>query len=40
MIPDIYDGDLANAECRVEMQEMNGDENPFTTRLAVLDQYR
>ena len=28
---------MANAECRVELQEMNGYENPFVARIAVLD---
>jgi hypothetical protein len=34
---DVQYGDVANAECRVELQEMNGYENPFVERIAVLD---
>ena len=34
---DVLYGGLANAECRVELQEMAGYENPFVARIAVLD---
>ena len=34
---DVLYGDMANAECRVELQEMNGYENPFVERIAILD---
>jgi hypothetical protein len=34
---DIHYQGMANAECRVEMQEMNGYESPFVERIAVLD---
>jgi hypothetical protein len=34
---DVHYGDMANAECRVELVEMAGYENPFVERLAALD---
>ena len=37
MLADVQYGGLANAECRVEPQEMNGYENPFVERIAVVD---
>ena len=37
MLVDVQYGGLANAECRVEPQEMNGYESPFVARIAVLD---